>query len=107
MDAAVSAPLDSTSFSITTARTSTRRQAPGSLATRFHLHFTPTYASCRNQGERWFALITQRAIRGGWFSKVRQLVERIEQFVTHYNKDRPLVSLDRKRSTVFSRRSIA
>jgi len=29
---------------------------------RFHLHFTPTYASCSTQVERWFALITQRAI---------------------------------------------
>ncbi len=30
---------------------------------RYHLHFTPTYASWLNQVERWFALITQRAIR--------------------------------------------
>jgi hypothetical protein len=33
--------------------------------------------------------------RGGWFRKVRQLVERVERFVTHHNKDRPSVSLDR------------
>jgi hypothetical protein len=32
---------------------------------RFHLHFTPTYASWLNQVERWFALNTQRAIWGG------------------------------------------
>ena len=31
---------------------------------RYHAHFTPTYASWRNQVERWFGLVTQRAIRG-------------------------------------------
>ncbi len=25
---------------------------------RFHMHFTPTYSSWRNQVERWFALIS-------------------------------------------------
>jgi len=53
---------------------------------RFHLHFTPTYASWLNQVERWFALITQRAIRRGSFRKVRELVDRIERFVKSYNE---------------------
>jgi putative transposase len=53
---------------------------------RVHLHFTPTYASWLNQVERWFALITQRAIRRGSFRKVRELVERIERFVRSYNE---------------------
>lgn len=53
---------------------------------RFHLHFTPTYASWLNQVERWFALITQRAIRRGSFRKVRELIERIERFVQSYNE---------------------
>lgn len=52
---------------------------------RFHLHFTPTYSSWLNQVERWFGLITQRAIRRGSFKHVRELVARIEQFVAHYN----------------------
>ena len=30
---------------------------------RIHLHFTPTYASWLNQVERWFALLSQRAIK--------------------------------------------
>ena len=30
---------------------------------RFHMHYTPTYSSWLNQVERWFGLITQRAIR--------------------------------------------
>jgi putative transposase len=40
---------------------------------RFHLHFTPTYASWLNQVERWFALITHQAIRRGSFRNVRDL----------------------------------
>ncbi len=53
---------------------------------RYHLHFTPTYASWLNQIERWFALITQRAIRRGSFTSVPQLVAKIDQFVQHYNR---------------------
>jgi transposase len=52
---------------------------------RFHVHFTPTYASWLNQVERWFGLITQQAIRRGSFKSVRELVSRIEHFVKHYN----------------------
>jgi putative transposase len=52
---------------------------------RYHVHFTPTYASWLNQVERGFGHITQRAIRRGSFRTVRELVRRIEAFVTHYN----------------------
>lgn len=59
---------------------------------RYHIHYTPTYASWLNQVERWFALITQRAIRRGSFRKVRELVKTIDDFVTHYNAHkRPFV----------------
>jgi len=59
---------------------------------RFHPHFTPTYSSWLNQVERWFGLITQQAIRRGSFRNVRQLVEKIEQYVAHYNEHkRPFV----------------
>ncbi len=54
---------------------------------RFHFHFTPTYASWLNQVERWFGLITQRAIRRGSFGSVKELVQKIDRFVTAYNKD--------------------
>lgn len=53
---------------------------------RYHVHFTPTYASWLNQVERWFGLITQRAIRRGSFRTVRELVQRIDTFVTRYNR---------------------
>jgi putative transposase len=52
---------------------------------RFHLHFTPTYSSWLNQVERWFALITERAIRRNSFTSVRQLRQQIELFVQRYN----------------------
>lgn len=54
---------------------------------RFHLHFTPTYSSWLNQVERWFALITERAIRRNSFTSVRQLRKQIELFVQRYNVD--------------------
>jgi putative transposase len=53
---------------------------------RFHIHYTPTYASWLNQVERWFGIITQRAIRRGSFSSVKELIAKIEQFVAAYNK---------------------
>ena len=59
---------------------------------RFHVHFTPTYASWLNLVERWFGIITQQAIRRGSFSNVKTLVKRIDQFVDHYNAtSRPFV----------------
>jgi putative transposase len=59
---------------------------------RYHVHYTPTYASWINQVERWFGLITQQAIRRGTFSSVKELVAKINQFVKHYNThSRPFV----------------
>ena len=59
---------------------------------RFHMHYTPTYSSWLNQVERWFGLITQRAIRRGSFSSVKDLVQKIDRFVQHYNRShRPFV----------------
>jgi putative transposase len=52
---------------------------------RYHIHFTPTYSSWLNQVERWFALITQRAIRRGSFRSTAELTQRIDQFVQQYN----------------------
>jgi putative transposase len=59
------------------------------LATRprWHLHFIPTYSSWLNQVERFFATITQRAIRRGSFASVKQLVQKIDHFVGHYNQN--------------------
>ena len=54
---------------------------------RYHVHFTPTYSSWLNQVERWFGLITQRAIRRGSFRSTKELITRIDQFVQNYNRD--------------------
>jgi len=59
---------------------------------RYHVHYTPTYASWLNQVEIWFSIITQRAIRRGTFRSVNDLVANIEHFVRNYNKNsRPFV----------------
>lgn len=54
---------------------------------RWHLHFIPTYSSWLNLVERFFALITDKAIRRGSFSSVKDLVGKIDHFVTQYNAD--------------------
>jgi putative transposase len=53
---------------------------------RYHIHYTPTYSSWLNQVERWFALISQRAIRRGSFRSVKDLIEKIDSFVQNYNR---------------------
>ena len=52
---------------------------------RYHIHYTPTYASWLNQVEIWFNIITQKAIRRGTFRSVKDLVVQIERFVKQYN----------------------
>lgn len=54
---------------------------------RYHTHFVPTYSSWLNQVERWFALITQRAIRRGSFRSTKELVSQIDRFVQNYNQN--------------------
>ena len=54
---------------------------------RWHLHFIPTYSSWLNQVERFFGLITDKAIRRGSFTSVKQLVNKIDHFVAHYNQN--------------------
>ena len=59
---------------------------------RWHIHHTPTYASWLNQVEIWFNLITQKAIRRGTFTSVRELVAKIQQYSDNYNRHpRPFV----------------
>ncbi len=52
---------------------------------RFHLHFTPTGASWLNQVERWFATLTQKQIRRGSFTSVRDLMLKINRYLQFYN----------------------
>jgi len=54
---------------------------------RWHLHFVPTYSSWLNLVERFFALITDKAIRRGSFRSVKQLIAKIDHFVAHHNQN--------------------
>jgi putative transposase len=52
---------------------------------RWHMHFVPTYSSWLNQVERFFSIITTRAIRRGSFRSVKDLTTKITKFVDNYN----------------------
>lgn len=52
---------------------------------RFHLHFIPTHSSWLNLVESWFSLLTERQIKRGAHTSVRQLQEAIEQFLKASN----------------------
>lgn len=52
---------------------------------RWHVHFIPTYSSWLNQVERFFAIITDKAIRRDSFKSVKDLIRKIDSFVQQYN----------------------
>lgn len=52
---------------------------------RFVLHFIPTSSSWLNLIERWFAELTQKAVRRGSFHSVRDLQEAIDAFLAAWN----------------------
>lgn len=54
---------------------------------RWHMHFVPTYSSWLNQVERFFSIITTRAIRRGSFRSVKDLTSKITTFVDKYNEN--------------------
>ena len=50
-------------------------------------HFTPVGSSWMNQIETWFGIITKQAIRRGTFTSVNALINRIRNYVEHWNTD--------------------
>jgi transposase len=52
---------------------------------RFHLHFTPTYASWLNLVERFFGMLTEKALRRGSHTSVVELREAILAYVAAHN----------------------
>jgi transposase len=54
---------------------------------RWHVHFTPTSASWINQVERFFALLTERALRRGVFPSVADLEQAINAYIEVTNAD--------------------
>ena len=53
---------------------------------RFHLHFIPTSSSWLNLVERWFADLTNKAVRRGSFQSVPDLIEKIVEFIASHNE---------------------
>ena len=53
---------------------------------RFHLHFIPTSSSWLNLVERWFAELTNKAVRRGSFQSVPDLIEKIMKFIASHNE---------------------
>ncbi len=59
---------------------------------RVHFHFTPTSSSWLNLVERWFGMLTDKALRRGVFHSVPDLVAAIEHYLaTHNDNPRPLI----------------
>ena len=54
---------------------------------RWHVHFTPTSASWLNQVERFFGLLTDRALRRGVFRSVAELEKAINAYIDAANAD--------------------
>lgn len=54
--------------------------------TRIHVHFTPTSGSWLNMVEIWFGIIERQAIHRGTFTSVTDLMRKIRQFITGWNK---------------------
>jgi transposase len=53
---------------------------------RFHLHFTPTYASWINLVERWFATLTDKQLRRGVHRTTRELEAAIARYIDVTNE---------------------
>ena len=54
---------------------------------RVSLHFIPTSSSWLNLVERFFGIITDKQIRRGVFTSVKDLETKIMKFIDHYNKE--------------------
>ena len=59
---------------------------------RFHMHYTPTYASPINQVERWFAYLTDDLLRRSDHRSVQALENDIRNWVAAWNENpRPFI----------------
>ena len=66
---------------------------------RWHVHFTPTSASWINQVERFFALLTERAIRRGVHRSVAELETAINAYIEAHQCRSQAVPLDQDAPT--------
>ena len=54
---------------------------------RVHLHFIPTSSSWLNLVERFFGLLTEKYLRRGIYTSVKELEEEIMQFIKAHNEN--------------------
>lgn len=52
---------------------------------RFHFHFIPTYSSWLNQVERWFGLLTERALKQSVHRSTKELESTIREYIDATN----------------------
>src|SRR5215831_6035645 len=53
---------------------------------KVHMHYTPTYSSCLNQVELWFAKIERDVIARGVFTSVADLGNKLRKYIRAYAK---------------------
>ena len=70
---------------------------------RVHFHFTPTSASWFNMVERFFSTITTKMIRRGVFLSVKELVDRIMDFVAEHNQHPKIFTLTKDADTILDK----
>lgn len=59
---------------------------------RFYFHFTPTYSCWLNQVERWFGLLSERALRQGVHRSTRELEHAIRKYIeANNNEPKPFI----------------
>ena len=84
---------------------------------RVHLHFIPTSSSWLNLVERFFGLLTQKQLRRGVYTSVKELESAIIQFIDAHNENKKpfvwtksaediLAKVERARRTLSYRQSV-
>ncbi|VAW84028.1 Mobile element protein [hydrothermal vent metagenome] len=84
---------------------------------RVHLHFIPTSSSWLNLVERFFGLLTEKQLRRGVFTSVKELEESIMRFIKLHNENKKpfswtksaeeiLVKVERARQTLSFHRTV-
>ncbi len=54
---------------------------------RIYLHFVPTSSSWMNMVERFFGILTDKRLRRGIFTSVKELEDALKDFIERHNKD--------------------
>jgi len=53
---------------------------------RIVFHYTPKHASWMNQIELWLSILVRKLLRRGSFTSVDDLVAKVRDFITYYNR---------------------